>query len=167
MKYILPVLIFSVLFLSCSNNKAKPNTSKVEVVTDKELQKIISARNGKPLLLNVWATWCAPCVEEFPAIIELNKKYNNNLEVIALSVDMPSEIESRVVPFLKKQGVSFKVIVADEKSSNNMINMLDSSWSGAVPVTFIYDKKGMRQKVLVGAHSYEKMKTAADSVVSL
>ena len=168
MRYLLPVLIFSVLFFSCSsNNRVKPDSSKIEVVTDKELQKIISGRNNKVLFLNVWATWCAPCIEEFPAIVELNKRNKNNLEIIALSVDLPSEIESRVAPFIKKQGASFKIIVADEKSSNDMINMLDTTWSGAVPVTFIFDKNGKKQKVLVGAHSFEQMQAAADSVLAL
>jgi thiol-disulfide isomerase/thioredoxin len=168
MKYTIIVAFCCTLLISCSSNKSSQDKSKVDVVTDKELQQIISKREGKVLFLNIWATWCMPCVEEFPSIVKLSKKYENkDFEVVALSVDLPSEKDSRIIPFLKKQGADFRVIVAEEKSSNNIINMLDSSWSGAVPVTFIYDKNGKQKKMLLGAHTYEQMKASADSVISL
>jgi thiol-disulfide isomerase/thioredoxin len=168
MKYIIILVLSGVLFLSCSSNTEKKELSKIDVVDDEGLKNIISQRNGKILFLNIWATWCVPCVEEFPAIVKLSNKYNgNNFEVIALSVDLPSETKSKIAPFIKKQGADFRVIVAEEKSSNDIIDMLDSEWSGAVPVTFIFDKTGKQRKMLTGAQTYEQMAAAADSVSSL
>jgi thiol-disulfide isomerase/thioredoxin len=165
MKYIVILILCSILLLACDSKNEKTEISKIDVVDDEGLRKIISQRNGRTLFLNIWATWCAPCVEEFPAIVKLSKQFKgNNFEVIALSVDLPSERKSKIAPFIKKQGANFRVIVAEEKSSNDIINMLDPEWNGAVPVTFIYDKTGKQRKMLTGAQTYEQMAAAADSV---
>ncbi|MFO7446815.1 MAG: TlpA family protein disulfide reductase [Ignavibacteriaceae bacterium] len=170
MKYI--ILFLGIISFSCGNNEKQaqeenPNNN-IEVITEKELQQIIVERNGKTLFLNVWATWCVPCVEEFPAIVELDENYKDkNVEVIALSVDLPSEIKDKVIPFLKEQNAGFKVYVAADKSADEIINMLNPEWSGAVPATFVFDMKGNQQKFLPGAHSYDQMSAVVDSINSL
>lgn len=171
MKYIAIVLI-SFFVVSCSESEPKknkaPKKSNIEIVNDTQLQKIINERNGKTLFLNIWATWCVPCVEEFPDIVKINENYKNkDLEVIAVSVDLPSEINDKIIPFLKKQQAGFRVYVAEEKSSDEIINMLNPEWSGAVPVTFIFDKSGKQQKYLFGAHDYKQFSSAVDSVISM
>jgi thiol-disulfide isomerase/thioredoxin len=47
----------------------------VEVIDVKKLKEIINNRNGKPLLVNVWATWCVPCREEFPELVKITDKF--------------------------------------------------------------------------------------------
>lgn len=177
MKYI-AIILASVFIISCSDSEPKKGTklnkdnasheNKIEVVNDAQLQRIINQRNGKALFLNVWATWCVPCVEEFPDIVKINENYKNkDLEVIAVSVDLPSDINEKIIPFLKKQQAAFRVYVAEEKSSDEIINMLNTEWSGAVPVTFIFDKSGRQQKYLYGAQNYNQFSSAVDSVISM
>jgi hypothetical protein len=59
------------------------------------------------------------------------------------------------------------VYIVDEKSSEKVIDFLNPDWSGAIPVTIIYDKKNKRQKFLLGAQSYFQLKNSIDSVRSL
>ena len=63
-------------------------------------KKLISNSENKILLLNFWATWCAPCIKEIPELIELKEKFKNNIEVYFISVDF--NVKKTVPKFLKK-----------------------------------------------------------------
>jgi len=117
------------------------------------------------LFLNVWATWCVPCVEEFPDIVKLSRSYDSKrLEVVAISADYPDEVDSKIIPFLMKQNVPFKVYVAKFEDQEKFINALDTAWSGGLPATFIYDTEGHRRFRLVGQGSYERFKQQIDKL---
>ncbi len=130
----------------------------------KDLQKLIKERNGKILVLNVWATWCVPCKEEIPDLNKLAEK-NKDIEVVGLSIDYDDEIETKIKPFLKKQPVKFRVIVNTEKSDEKLINFLSPGWGGAIPATFIYDTNGKLMAVLEGKKSYEQFQDAVKEVL--
>ena len=71
-------------------------------------------------MLNFWATSCAPCVEEFPMIVDLSDEYENELSVYFISMDWLDEKE-KAISFLKKQGVDGVTFIKDEKD-NAFIN---------------------------------------------
>jgi thiol-disulfide isomerase/thioredoxin len=125
----------------------------VEMIDQKGLDRYLTERKGKILLLNIWATWCQPCVEEFPDLITLAQR-DTLVEVIGISVDYPDEIPSKVIPFLEKLKVPFKVYVAKFEKQEDFIATLDSTWSGAIPATFIYDRIGMQQFSHIGIGSF-------------
>jgi thiol-disulfide isomerase/thioredoxin len=131
----------------------------IQLLSEQGFQKLVRDRNGKILLLNFWATWCGPCVEEFSDLIKLSKFYGNNgVEVIGVSVDYPDEAESKVIPFLKKHHVTFKIYVAKFDKQEDFINTVDSSWNGAVPATFIYGPRGNRLYSWIGQGTYSRFK---------
>ncbi len=173
MRPISVLVIAIILASSCQkDSKQTPNIQKqitrsqeqssqivVEKLNEAGLRGLISQRNGKLLLLNVWATWCLPCREEFPDLVKLADEYQRrDVEVVGLSVDYPDEIETKIVPFLKAVRANFRIFVQDFNDPAVLIQQLDANWSGALPATFIFDKKGSRQAVLVGLHSYERFK---------
>lgn len=130
------------------------------------LDSIISHRNGKILILNVWATWCAPCKEEFPDLISLSRSLPSaKAEVMALSIDYPDEIETLVAPFITSLSPPFPVFVADIEPQDSLINALNPSWSGAVPATIIYDTHGQRRSFLTGLQTLSTFKKAVDDVL--
>lgn len=128
----------------------------VETVTVEEVSKLISDRQGKPLLLNVWATWCAPCREEFPELVKLAELYAEQLDVIGISVDFPEEIDSKVLPFLESQNAFFPNFVLDVRDPMEFINLLDEDWNGAIPATFIYTEDGEQVGSLIGQQSFDE-----------
>ncbi len=132
-----------------------PVNTEVELIDRAGLQKIISERNGKPLLINLWATWCVPCREEFPDLIRFADAYKNSVDVIALSVDYPDEIETKIIPFLSKLNPSFDVYVYSEKNQEALINMLSEKWNGALPATFVYNPESKQVFFHQGKMSYD------------
>jgi thiol-disulfide isomerase/thioredoxin len=137
----------------------------VDPIDQAGLKKLVNERNGRILFLNIWATWCAPCVEEFPDLIRLAQSYpGSEVEVVGISADYPDEVESKILPFMSKQNVPFRIYVAKFDHQENFINSVNSSWSGALPATLVYDGQGKQRYFSVGAGTFEKFKKIVDSV---
>ena len=177
------VVLFCLTFalaagLGCGKNEpAKPQKSaaiaaeateqvaRVEPIDQAELKKLINERNGKILFLNIWATWCAPCVEEYPDLVKLAHLYSNSdVEVVGISADYPDEIESKIQPFLKKQNVPFRSFVAKFDHQEDFINSVNPKWSGALPATLIIDQTGKQRFFRVGAGTFDLFRSSIDSV---
>ena len=143
------ILVFVAIILICSacssNQDTDPANEKDEPLLQdlkaEQIDSLITSYKGeKALLVNVWATWCGPCVEEFPHIVDLQKKYADNLQVIFISADFRSDRE-RTLKFLKNHGVNWTTYF---KKSNDQefINELSEEWSGALPFTKMIAKNG-------------------------
>ena len=129
------------------------------------LQKLIRERNGRILFLNVWATWCAPCVEEFPDLVRLSKAYQGNeVEVVGISADYPDEIESKILPFVKKHDVPFRIYVAKFDHQEDFINSLNTTWSGALPASLIYDVHGNQRYFRAGQGTFDQFRKELEKV---
>ena len=114
----LSFLIFSNLSYSDNNNQQLliKDPKKVETFSMKDIngsKKTVSSSENKILLLNFWATWCAPCIKEIPELIELKKKFKNNVEIYFLSVD--SNVKKTVPKFLRKNKLESLLVFNDEK----------------------------------------------------
>ena len=114
----LSFLLFSNLSYSDDNNQQLliKDPKKVEIFSMKDIndsEKKISSSENKILLLNFWATWCAPCIKEIPELIELKQKFKNNVEIYFLSVD--SNVKKTVPKFLRKNKLESLIVFNDEK----------------------------------------------------
>lgn len=101
-------------------------------VTADELASIINSYQGeKAVLINVWATWCAPCVEEFPEIVKLQRAYPEQLKVIFISADF-DDSRDKALAFLKEQNVDWTTYFKTGKDQQ-FIEALSEEWTGALP----------------------------------
>ena len=162
---LMPLLLFAG---SCSpkqdqlpeNSGSKIDSGKkgaVELLDEQQLQQLVIQRNGRILFLNVWATWCLPCREEFPDLVKLAKSFSKRgVEFVGLSVDYPDEIDSKIRPFLEQNSVDFSIYVQNFSDKEQAINFLNEKWSGALPATFIYNSEGKQLHFLLGQHSFEE-----------
>jgi thiol-disulfide isomerase/thioredoxin len=151
------ILLLFVSFFACNSNSNTKNTNDVSVrlINEAGLEQLLTQREGKSLFLNVWATWCVPCIEEFPDIVKLSKNYSGtNIKFVGLSVDYPDEIDSKIIPFLKTQQANFTNFVQNFDKQENLINRLNKDWNGALPATFIFSKRGKLISYLPGKHNY-------------
>lgn len=148
-----------------NNLKADVAVQPVKAIDEAGFKRLVAERKGKLLFVNVWATWCAPCVEEFPDLVKLAQYYNGaNVEVVAISADFPDEIDSKIVPFLKKQRVPFTTYVAQFENQDSFINTLNISWNGALPATFIYDAEGKQRFFIIGKSNFDRFKNEIEKV---
>ncbi len=96
--------VFLILLVSINSTlfSQTQNESDVKIINVSELSQIVKQSIGKPVLINIWATWCEPCREEFPDLVDLSKKYNKNIRFIGISADEVDDLDSKVSRFLKK-----------------------------------------------------------------
>jgi len=145
------VVVFMLLALSSIYSQ---EIKAVKTVDD--LKDIQTSTKGKVVLYNFWATWCKPCVQEFPELVKLYKNYKDkNFAIVFVSMDMPEEIKGTVQPFLEKQGVDFVTYYNDFKNPEEIIDFYDKKWEGAIPSTYIYDKDGKLSTKFIGNKDYE------------
>jgi thiol-disulfide isomerase/thioredoxin len=131
-----------------------------------ELAPIFEKKNDTTYLINFWATWCKPCVEELPYFEQLHSDFTGEkLEVILVSLDFPNQIESHLVPFLERHKLQSKVMVLTDGDYNSWIDRVDPDWGGAIPISIIYNQKDRR---FVGKqfHAYEDVKQLVESFLA-
>lgn len=111
-----------------------------------ELNKLLG--EGKPVVLDIWATWCGPCRQEIPHLVELTEKYRQDgLIVIGLTTEDPTVYRARVKDFVKQYGMTYTVGFASEAL---YLSFNNGSPSMRIPQTFIFDANGKLIKRLIG-----------------
>lgn len=124
-------LSFLVLFSSCSAPK-----ERVEVIKIEGLQNLIAEENHEVHIINFWATWCKPCVKEMPQFLELAAAHPE-VSISLVSLDYLENLDDKVIPYLDKKEIKLRTLLMDEIDYNLWIDMVDPSWSGAIPATLI------------------------------
>ncbi|HEY6953029.1 MAG TPA: TlpA disulfide reductase family protein, partial [Bacteroidota bacterium] len=128
---------------------------------------LIRSRNGRVLFVNVWATWCAPCVEEFPDIVKLSDEMKGRkIDFVGISGDDFDVELSRVLPFIRKEKAKFKFYMAKLEGEDDFINTFDPQWGGGIPATFIYDSKGRLKTFLLGKQTYQRLKSVIEQALA-
>ena len=150
MKY-LTIALF-LLILGCSSPQEKKVL--VDTTATQLVSQIESYKGKKPVLVNFWATWCLPCIEEFPHIMKLKDNYKDDFELIFVSGDF-EEAKDEAKEFLKKQNVNFTTYYKTGKD-NEFIQTVSDTWSGALPYTVIYSKDGSISSEWEGKAEYEQ-----------
>lgn len=168
MKFNLLIILICFLSLFILWNKTLAQSDKiaqVKIINVEDLQDLINQDTDLPLLINVWATWCAPCREEFPELVKLANTYKNNIRVIGISVDDSEILETRVIPFLKNQNAEYENYLLKVIDPEDFINLLNEEWGGAIPATFVYGKGGDQKEMLIGKQTYEQFEEAVLKVI--
>ncbi len=121
---------------------ALPDGLELIPVNADEVLKVIHAPGAKAVVFNAWATWCPPCMEEFPSVLKVYRKYQNDgLRMVFVSAD---EIRQRAaaLEFLASAGVDFRTYVISEWDDDEFIESVDPAWNGTLPTTFVYGGDG-------------------------
>ncbi len=138
-RIVAPCIILLCLVLPVRNAHAQEPV--VEEVTIEQFHQILQDREAALKVVNFWATWCAPCLEEFPDFIRLGKDLaDQGVEVFFVSMDFEDE-KPAVEAFLAEQGYSDTSYLRVGKD-HEFITAIQEAWTGVLPATFLYSQNG-------------------------
>lgn len=121
------------------------------------VQKVVQPHEGRVVVVNMWATWCGPCREEFPDLVRLYKENKGALVLVAVSMDEPEDA-GKAAEFIKQYKSDFPAYIRGFKDFEAFSNALDPKWMGAIPATFVFDKSGKRVFTKEGKVTYDQLK---------
>jgi len=114
----------------------------LETIDEAGIKKLLKNNTDKLTVINIWATWCGPCVSEFPEFIVMKRMYNaRDFEFVSISADEPSKKE-KVHAFLKKQQAANPNYIFSGDSKYRLIEAVDPNWQGALPYTIVVEPGG-------------------------
>jgi peroxiredoxin len=93
---------------------------------------------GRVLLLNFWASWCAPCLAEIKHLVEFQRKFGSHgLQIVGLGLDEPRKLQNVQRSFQ----INYPILVADQKQSRSILNEWGNK-TGLIPYTVVFDRQG-------------------------
>jgi thiol-disulfide isomerase/thioredoxin len=129
-----------------------------------EILGAVRAPGAEVVVVNVWATWCAPCREEFPDLVRLGRTYRDRgLRLVLVSADFDDQVPAARA-FLARHGVDY---VSYLKTGDDMafIDALSPQWTGALPATVVYDGRGNRTWFHEGKTDYATLERQVLEVI--
>jgi cytochrome c biogenesis protein CcmG/thiol:disulfide interchange protein DsbE len=139
-------LLLLIFLTGCYDGSRPPriNTPAPEfTVQDADRKVDLHDFQGKILVLNFWATWCAPCVEEMPSLVDLQRRMGpKGITVVGVSVDLSSDAYQR---FLKDHNIDFLTVRDPDHKSSDLYGTFK------YPETYIIDRNGIVRRKFIGA----------------
>ena len=151
--------ILLIIVLAQGLNAQEWNRSDLEIYKSfDDFEQILQKNNDTTYVVNFWATWCGPCVKELPYFEALGEEMSGNkFKLILVSLDFERQIDSRLIPFLNKHKIKSDVLLLLDSKESEWIDRVDPSWSGAIPITIVYNRQS-RQFYEKTFHSVEELK---------
>jgi len=109
----------------------------LKLIDEAALGKLVKNETENLLLINVWSTWCGPCITELPEFVTMNRMYRRrNFQMVTISLDEPEQKEA-ALKVLREKHVSATNYLSDVSSRDRFADLLDKEWPGPLPHTLL------------------------------
>jgi peroxiredoxin len=115
---------------------------ELDSINPEAIKKLLKNNTDKLLLINVWATWCGPCVSEFADLVKINRMYRRrDFQLITISADDPAK-KAKALQFLIQQQASTSNYIFCVDDKYQLIEAVDPKWGGDLPYTLLVEPGG-------------------------
>lgn len=110
---------------------------------------------GKPLIVNFWATWCAPCRKEMPELMALHRERGDEVQVVGIAMDLESDVQR----FIDEMGIRYPILIVGDLAGVELISEFGNP-SGMLPYTVFVDADGAIRRSHLGPITLEQVEQA-------
>ena len=147
------VAIIALLFVTIAS------AQQVKKIKITDLEKTI-AESKTPLIVNFWATFCAPCIAELPYFHSITNKYKKqNVKLLLVSLDFEEYYPKRIRYFANKRKYTAEIVWLDEEKPDDFCPRVDPKWTGSMPATLFINKKTGYRKFVEAEMKPEDLET--------
>lgn len=151
-----------------SPSAAQPTSTapatQIRTVTATQIRALVDDRKGKVVVVNFWASWCPPCMREFPAIIKVYEQYHDKgLEMFAVSLNAPEDMAD-IEEFVRTTKPPFPIYLADAQDEAFAQGVLED-WSGEMPMTLVFNTTGQRVLAHRSELTYEELSSKVEALL--
>ncbi len=152
-------ILISIVF-TCTAFAQQINKAKIEDITA-YIQKA-----DHPLIVNFWATWCKPCIEEMPLLQQtMQQNKSAKLELVMVSLDFPEAYPDTILDFIQKKNISATFFWLDETDADHFCPAIDKQWQGSIPATLIINRKNSYRKFFEKKISTKELNIAVKTML--
>jgi thiol-disulfide isomerase/thioredoxin len=129
------------------------------LVDPQQLGQVLAGERGKIVILNLWGTWCAPCLREIPELVRLQRDLAaRGVVLIGVAMDEPGELASLVEPFRLKYFPAFQTYVRNAPDMDSVVSVVDPAWNEILPTTYLIGRDGKVARKIQGVRTYEQFR---------
>jgi len=154
--FIIPVFLFVGAFIHAQDIKAVKVTELAKTISDSKT----------PLIVNFWATFCVPCIQEMPYFQEMARQYKSqNVSLLFVSLDLNEAYPTKVNAMAKKLQLTFPVVWLNETNADYFCPKIDTSWSGGMPSSLFVNNATGYHKFFEDQLSKEKLEVVIKEMI--
>lgn len=158
MKNLLFIIMFGLMW--------KAQAQQIKTVTPQWIDEINASKGDTLYVVNFWATWCKPCVEELPYFEQLaDSCANKKVKIFLVTTDMRKDIATRVTDFIKAKKLTQQVVFINEVNADKWINKVSEEWSGAIPATLLVKGDIGYRHFKEGELTFEELQLLVNQVI--
>ena len=129
------------------------------------LRQRLAAQRGKIVVLNLWATWCVPCLREIPDLVAVAQELApRGVTLLGLSMDEPSALDGQVEQFRRKHCPQFHTALRATADMDSIVSVVDPAWNEILPTTYLIGRDGQRAKKNQGKRTLDQYRALIKEV---
>jgi thiol-disulfide isomerase/thioredoxin len=144
---------------AAAGNASTVAAPAAQLVDPAGLGKLLAERRGKVVVLNLWATWCVPCLREIPDLVALEKEFAaRGVTLVGLGMDDPGALAGQVEPFRRKNFPAFRTWLRSEPDMDALVSVVDPAWNEILPTTYLIGRDGKVARKIQGKRTLEQFR---------
>lgn len=144
---------------------ADANLPTVKPIDAAQFGSELAALRGRVVIVNLWATWCVPCLREVPELVKLAAELEaEGVTLLGVAMDDPADRLTLVAPFHRKFFPAFRTWQRAESEMDTLVSVIDPGWNEVLPTTYLIGRDGKVAERIQGVRSYDEFRVAVGSL---